>query len=372
MSERLVCEETPGMTRRNFVKTLAVGAVGAATMDIAHASGAPATSGANSGTSESSPGRPPAKAKMKVIGLEEHWGGASTNPKVAVYAKDCDLGAKRIAAMDNLGVDIQVLLGSNTAGQHLPPEEAIPRVQEQNDTLAQAVEANKTRLIGFAQLPTTDPNAAAIELKRAVNTLGFKGVVINGRTGGKFLSDPLFDPILKTAAVLGVPIYLHPDPAPAAVVDAYYKDNLSSAISDKFATSAWGWHMETGTHAIHMIASGVFDRYPDLQVILGHWGEFTQVFVWRLDDKLPISLTGLKKTVSEYMHDNFYVTPSGVWDPASAKLCLETIGVDRIMYSADFPFVAAENGISFLNAMPVSDSDREKMAHGNAEKLLRL
>ncbi len=198
-----------------------------------------------------------------------------------------------------------------------------------NDTLADAVRRHPDRFAAFAALPTTVPDAAAAELDRCVGDLGFVGTMIMGRTEGEFLSAERFDPILRTAARLGVPIYLHPA-LPTRVTSAdNYEAGLDPIVAARFASAAWGWHNETGIHFLHLVLSGVFDRYPSLQVILGHWGEMIPWFLDRLDEALPRRATKLERTIGDYVRQNSYYTPSGMFTEPHLRFCLDVLGADR-------------------------------------------
>ena len=243
--------------------------------------------------------------------------------------------------------------------------------REINDQLATAIAAHPDRFAGFATLPMSHPEAAAAELERCVNTLGFKGTLINGRSNERFLDDPSFRPILETLVALDVPLYLHPTPPTKAVSDSYYA-GFDPTVSAVFATFGWGWHMETGIHALRMILGGVFDRYPRLQLILGHWGEMIPFFLARVDEMLNQVTQKLQRPVADYFVQQMYVTPSGMFTLPPFQLTLQILGADRIMYAVDYPFLVKEQARAFLENAPISPDDKVKIAHGNAERVLRL
>lgn len=282
-----------------------------------------------------------------------------------------DLGDLRLAAMDAAGIDMQVLSSNPPGVQLLAADEAVPLAKDANDQLADAVKAHPDRFAAFATLPMSSPEAAAAELERAVNKLGFCGTMINGRTGDLFLDDPSFTPVLETAAALDVPIYLHPTIPSRAVQDAYY-GGFNDAVNTRFATVAWGWHAETGIHALRMILGGVFDRYPKLQIILGHWGEMVPYFLARVNEALPPQATQLDRTFTEYFTNNAYVTPSGMFTLPPFMLAHQTLGADRILYAVDYPFIENDGAREFLENAPICPADKEKIAHGNAERLLKF
>jgi predicted TIM-barrel fold metal-dependent hydrolase len=187
--------------------------------------------------------------------------------------------------MDVMGIDVLVLSYPSSGIPLLPASEAVPLARETNDQLATAIAAHPDRFVGLATLPTPEPAAAAAEFERCVNTIDFKGAMIAGRTNDRFLDDPSFRPMLETAAALDVPIYLHPALPAKAVWDVYYA-GFDPAISGTFATAGWGWHLDTGIHALCMILAGVFDQFPGLQLILGHWGEMIPFYLARFNEML--------------------------------------------------------------------------------------
>jgi len=326
--------------------------------------------------------------KMKIIALEEHFQTAAIKEAMerlaashrdamtlAFYAPPAlqleDLGAGRLKDMDAMGIDVQVLSYSSPGTQVFPASEAVPLARDANDQLATAIQAHPDRFVGFATLPTPDPEAAAVELERAIHKLGFKGAMINGRTNERFLDDPMFRPILEAAVALDVPLYLHPTIPPKAVQDAYYT-GLDPAVSASLATVGWGWHMETGIHALRMILAGIFDQYPSLQLILGHWGEMIPFYLARVDEALSPAAKHLQRRVADYFLDQMYVTPSGLFTLPPFLLTLQIMGADRIMYAVDYPYIAGDQARTFLENAPISPADKEKIAHDNAERVLKL
>jgi len=195
--------------------------------------------------------------------------------------------------------------------------------------------------------------------------------MIHGQTNDRFLDDPAFRPILATAAALDVPIYLHPAPPSRAVRDAYYA-GFDPAVSEAFATFGWGWHLDTGIHALRMVLAGVFDLYPNLQLILGHWGEMIPFYLARFADGLTPIARKLQRPVADYFVQQMHVTPSGMFTLPPFMLTLQLLGADRILYSVDYPFQPGNQARAFLENAPISPADKEKIAHSNAEKLLKL
>ena len=216
-----------------------------------------------------------------------------------------------------------------------------------------------------------DPPAAARELERTVTQLGFKGACINGTTHGKFLDDPDFTPVLERAQSLGVPLYLHPALPPREVSDIYFA-NLEPGLSRMLATAGWGWHAEQGLHTLRLISSGVFDRFPRLQIIIGHMGEMLPYMLVRTAGILSQVVKNLELPFAGYFHRNIHITTSGLFTLPPLQLLLEVIGIDRIMFSIDYPYSSTEQGRAFLDQLLFSPVDMEKFTHGNAEKLLHL
>ena len=225
------------------------------------------------------------------------------------------------------------------------------------------------RFAGFVALPTASPEAAADELERMIGEYGFKGALINGHTRGRYLDDSFFWPILERAEALGVPIYLHPTPPPRPVIEASYTGNFVAGL---LATAAWGWHVETATHVLRLVLGGAFDRFPGLQLVVGHMGEGLPFFLPRLELALPREVTGLERSVGDYLRENVYYTFGGFdWPQAFLDLVLQ-VGAERVMFSTDHPYASMGEARAFLERLPVGPADREEIAHGNAERLLGL
>lgn len=331
---------------------------------------------------------------MKIIALEEHFsdaalskaaapaatalspdfgsaydpaGGLPYSPPVEVLR---DLAEGRIADMDAGGITMQVL--SCLGAQQVPADVAPGLVRAANDRSAAAVRAHPDRFAAFASLPTTAPEAAAVELERCVSELGFVGTMIFGRTDGEFLDAPRFDPILARAAALNVPVFLHPGVPPREVTESNYLGGLSPVVATRLQTSAWGWHQETAVHFLHLVHSGVFDRYPGLQFILGHWGEMIPFYLDRIEEALPQRATKLERSFGDYFRQNVYIAPSGLFSQAQLQFCLETVPLERIVFAVDYPFVGNEGALPFFQQANLTDEAKHKIAHENAERLLRL
>ena len=323
---------------------------------------------------------------MKVIGLEEHFitpdvlhawqsldprwqdlslKGASTGD---IARRLLDFGDERLAFMNEAGMDVQVLSLTTPGVQNLLPDQAVALSRAANDRVAAAVADRPDRFQGVATLPTPDPQEAARELERAVRQLGLHGAMVFGRTRERNLDHPAFWPIFEAAAGLHAPLYLHPQSPMQGVRDAYYT-GFGDNVDSLFAMAGIGWHYETGMQIVRMILSGVFDRFPELQIVTGHWGEVVLFYLDRLD--MLTDVAKLQHPVSEYFRRHVMVTPSGQYSQRYLRWAIEVIGVDNIMFSTDYPFIPApqEVGQSFLQTAGLSDADRLKISSGNWEKL---
>jgi uncharacterized protein len=323
---------------------------------------------------------------MRTITLEEHFATPAFlegpgrklkeqaesigGPAATILEQLCDLGDKRVAEMDAATIDVQVLSLTSPGMEQVDGAKAVALAREANERLANAVRNHPTRFGGFASLPTAAPDAAVAELERTIRDYGFKGAMINGHIQGRYLDDQFFWPILECAEALNVPIYLHPTQPPKSVIDASYS-GFSQIVTQLVAGPGWGWHIETAIHVIRLILGGTFDRYPRLQILIGHMGEALPFMLPRLDT-MNVSVTKLNRPISAYLRQNVYYTFSGFnYTPTFLNLLLE-VGVDRIMFSADYPYQSMRQARAFLDRMPVSTADRERIAHRNAELLLRL
>ncbi|WP_284747903.1 amidohydrolase family protein [Amycolatopsis sp. RTGN1] len=280
-----------------------------------------------------------------------------------------DLDGGRVAAMDDAGIDTAVLSLTTPGLQNLGAAEAVALQAPTNDLLAAAVRRHPGRLEGFATLATPAPAAAADELRRAVGELGLNGALVNANSGGRSLDAPEFWDIYEAAEDLRAPVYLHPSVPVAAVTEAYYR-GFGTPVDDMLATGAFGWHYDAGLTVLRMILAGVFDRFPDLQLILGHWGEVVLFYLDRVAamDKL----TELRRPLVEYFRTNIFITPGGISSHKYLRWSLETVGAERIMYASDYPFNRERAGSArhFLEDAPVSEADRERIAHRNWEELV--
>jgi predicted TIM-barrel fold metal-dependent hydrolase len=309
---------------------------------------------------------PDAIARRGFPGADFAW--AQTNKREEL----ADLGAARIADMDASGVTVQVLWVAGPGADLVPGQAGIALARAYNDALAEACGRHPDRYRGFAHLPMLAPDAAADELERTVRDLGFHGVLVNGATDGRFLDDPMYEPILARAAALDVPIYLHPG-IPTADVRAAYFDGLPGNFSFTLALSAWGWHADTAIHTLRLVLSGALDRHPGLKIVIGHMGEALPFMLDRIDETTALQAkTLLRRSVRQTILDQVWITTSGFFTMVPFMAALMTFGADRIMFSVDYPFASNARARAFLDALPVSPADRTKIAHGNADALLRL
>ena len=306
----------------------------------------------------------------KVIALEEHF----TSPGLRalrgekdtpIQRKLDDLGELRIREMDEAGIDLQVISENNPATQNLDAETAVKLARASNDVLHEAVRRRPDRFAGFATLPTPDPKAAADELERAVAKLGFRGAMIMGLTQGHFMDHKRFRPIFERAVGLDVPLYIHPTPPHPAVQEAYFKEYPVLAVAPL------GFTLETLTHTFRLIVSGLFDEFPTLKIIVGHLGETAPFLLWRTDNILS-ERAPMPRAFAEYYREHFWLTTSGAFSNSALTCSIAEMGLDRILFAVDWPFVANPPGVQWLERAPISDEEKVKILSGNAKKLLRM
>jgi predicted TIM-barrel fold metal-dependent hydrolase len=324
---------------------------------------------------------------MALIAIEEHWNLPELTAAVKALPADRgdesvvfdemgdnlehldDIGDARIAAMDAQGVDVQILSLAPPGAQPLDAAEAVPLCRRANDLAAEAVRRHPSRFRAFATLPTPDAAAAAAELERTAG-LGFVGAMVYGRTGEVPLDDPRYDDLFATAAALGRPVFIHPQIPPPAVRQAAYR-GIDPMTDLGLATFGWGWHLEAALAALRLIVRGTFDRHPDLQLVLGHWGELLPFWLDRADSLSRIA--GLDRTVTEYVRTNVHLTCSGMLNPTLLRHALEVTTADRLLFSTDYPFQrpTVADIDRFLTAFP-TDDDRERFTAGNARALFGI
>lgn len=280
-----------------------------------------------------------------------------------------DLDEERLRIMDEAGIAMHLLSLTSTGVQALDTEQAVTLASLANDRLAAAIQRHPDRYAGLAAVAPQDPARAVKELDRAINRLKLNGVIINSHTRGEYLDEEKFWPILEAAAALEAPIYIHPRSPSPAMAQPYRKYHLEHAI--------WGYAVETGLHAVRLIMSGVFDRYPKLKIVLGHMGENIPYALYRMDwmhSRAPVAMDRpkLKLRPSEYFRQNFFITTSGVnWHPP-LKFCIEVLGADNIMWAVDYPYQETHEAVRYMNEAPISETDKQKIFHGNAERVFHI
>jgi predicted TIM-barrel fold metal-dependent hydrolase len=318
---------------------------------------------------------------MSLIALEEHyaWDPASVGNPVATwlqshnpvgYQRLYDRGPLRLEQMDAAGIDFQILSLFDPGVQEEPDiARAVDLARRANDDLAETVRGNPLRFGGFATLATQDPDAAASELERAVTEMGLVGGLINGHSRGRYLDDPAYEPLFGCAEALGAPIYLHPTTPHPAVMDAWF----APYVSDGLHLASWGFAVEAGTHVLRLIYSGLFDKFPRLQLIIGHLGEMLPFAAYRIDRYYGLGGNGssheLKRLPSEYLKSNFHMTMSGNFCAPAFACTLDVMGADRVMFSVDYPMDDNHTGAAFLRDYPMDDAARRKVGSGNALRL---
>jgi predicted TIM-barrel fold metal-dependent hydrolase len=304
-------------------------------------------------------------ARVKKIACEEH-----------ANKQDIENFDKRLKAMDEADINMQVVSFSQGGAANVSPSEEVSTVRGVNDTFAGIKEKYPERFAFYTTLPLRDPDKSVDELERAVKQLGLKGPLIYAGYEGSYLDDHKFWGIYEMAEKLGVPVYVHPG---SILPDMNGPYNSPYPV---VSGAMWGFAAATGLHAVRLIVSGVFDKYPGLKIMLGHLGEGIPYWLWRMDNmyvKYQAILdkdapgNNLKKKPSQYFKENFYVTTSGMFWETPLQLCITALGADRILFGCDYP---PESDLVFsskwIDSVSMSDSDREKICHLNAEKLLRI
>jgi predicted TIM-barrel fold metal-dependent hydrolase len=312
--------------------------------------------------------------RSKIIAVEEHfwtpkirdlYSGRHMLKSAERARKLVDLGETRIREMDEAGIDLQVLSLVQPGVQVFDAESAIALARENNDALHETIRSNPERFAGFAAIPTAEPKAAADELDRAVTEYGFKGAMVCGLTNGRFLDEKAYWCIFERAQALDVPIFLHPAIPHDLVIEAYFKDH------PVLFGAAWGFAVETATHAARLILSGVFDAYPNLKIILGHFGEGLPFFSWRSDKVIGRS-AGLNNRFKEYVQRNFYFTTSADFSYPAMMCCLLEVGADRVMFAVDWPYGSNGAAVDYIRRAPISEDDKQKIFHRNAQRILGI
>ena len=302
-------------------------------------------------------------------GFEDYWKTTVGDVDPTIYGgivkRLSDFGDLRLEAMDRAGI-ARAVLGLAGPGVQVERDTAtaIRRAREANDVLAKEVSKRPDRYSGLAHLPMQDAKAAADELERAVRELKFCGAMINGHTNGQYLDHPSLAPFWERAETLGAPIYLHPaDPVQPSMALEGHKG---------LRRATWEWTFETGSHALRLVFGGLFDRYPGATLVLGHLGETLPFLLWRFDSRAKLYGVKLKKSPSDYIRQNIFVTTSGMCAADPLTCTLSALGPERVMFAADYPFESAEEAGHFIDGVPLDARVRENICHNNAARLFRL
>jgi uncharacterized protein len=274
--------------------------------------------------------------------------------------------------METAGIRMQVLSVPGPGAEIVSGPDGTAIAREYNDRMARLISGEPERFAAFAHLPMRSPSAATDELERAIVECGLKGALISGTIDGKFLDAREFDPVLTTAERLDVPLYIHPGVPPASVRAAYY-DGLPGEASFGLAIAGWGWHAETAVHILRLALSGALDRHPRLKLMIGHMGEGLATMMERIERVFSgYSNMHLERNAARAIVDQVWVSTSGFSSMSAFLPALMTFGADRLLFSVDYPFGNNVAAVAFLKNLPVSPEDREKIAHKNADALLRL
>lgn len=321
---------------------------------------------------------------MKLIAIEEHFLTKAVRDEWKKYSDDDDptqklhlseienlledIGSTRIKLMDETGIDVQVL-SLTSPSLHNLGSESVSLAKQTNDYVAEIIKKTPERFQGFAALPMSVPKEAAIELERSITNLGLKGAMLCGRTREKNLDHKDFGELFGCAENLSVPLFIHPQIPQKGVRDVYYSgfnDNVNLALS----TYGLGWHYEAGMQFVRLVVAGVFDHFPNLQIILGHWGEVILFYVERLASLSKAAK--LNKPFIDYVRQNLYVTASGMYSHSCLKRTVDIIGTDRILFSADYPYQyrPGRDARNFLEKVELNEVDKEKFAFTNWERLI--
>jgi 5-carboxyvanillate decarboxylase len=290
----------------------------------------------------------------------------STPIFVDIHRRILDLEQERLQIMDRDGVAMQVLSLTSPGVQMFDAGTATTMATLVNDRLADVIRRHPDRFAGLACFAPQDPARAVREMERARQDLGLHGFILNSHTSDEYLDQQKYWPILEAAEALDGAIYLHPRAPSRTMQGPFAQYNLQASM--------WGYAVETATHALRIMMSGLLDRFPGLTIVLGHMGEMIPFHLWRIDFMSSSfrQRTGLKLTPSEYFKRNFMITTSGVEDPLALKFCIEKLGADNIMWAIDYPFQESGPATNFMNTAPIKDADKEKIFHANAERVFHL
>jgi predicted TIM-barrel fold metal-dependent hydrolase len=282
-----------------------------------------------------------------------------------------EIGERRFKSMDESGITVQVLSNNGPGPDLVPGTDGVAMAREINDYLAGVIARHPERFAGFAVLPMQSPDDCAAELERCVKQLKFVGAMVHGTTEGRFLDHPSYDGLLAAAVELDVPIYVHPHLAPAAVREAYYA-GLEQGAGRALEAAGWGWHSETAIHILRLVLAGTLDKHPKLKIIIGHMGEMLPVMLDRIGKVMALDSGHLRRTVPQTILDQVWITTSGIFTEPPFLAALQTFGIDRILFSVDYPYAPNAAGRRFLDTVSLSPADMVKLCYGNADALLKL
>jgi 2,3-dihydroxybenzoate decarboxylase len=319
--------------------------------------------------------------RTRKIALEEHFSTADLEKRGYVARPTSsdtvfadiekrlqDFDQLRLETMDEAGIDMSVLSVTTPGIQGVAdPKTAVELARQVNDFLAGQIQKRPKRYAGFAAVAMQDPAAAAVEVERAIRQLGFKGALINGQTGGHYLDDQRFLPFWERVHDLDVPVYLHPGELPDHPMLFAGRPELDGPV--------WAWTSDSGGHALRLVFSGLFKRFPRLKVILGHMGETLPYLLWRLDSRFDLQVGHAlppEEQPSAIIKRHFVITTSGVFDPGPLSYAIGAMGEDSVLFSVDYPYENSKVAADFIDSAPVGDAVRAKVCRGNASRILRL
>ncbi|KAF7197628.1 Decarboxylase orsB [Pseudocercospora fuligena] len=317
-----------------------------------------------------------------LIALEEHFLSTAVleefNDAYQEQFKAIPAAKEKLADLDSLRLDEMAkgMISMQVISHACAPGGPSPEVCRQgNDQLAAAVRKNKARFAGFAVLPIAHPDECAKELERSVKELGFVGALIDNHANGKYFDGNEYDAMWRKAEELDVPIYLHPTWPAEDMMEQSYTGNFTAGASRSLGASGWGWHSETGLHILRLYAAGVFDKFPKLKIIIGHFGEMLPFMLQRIS-KLSVRWGEQRRKILQVWEENIWITTSGVWSLDPLKCILGNTKIDHILFSVDYPFEPNENGLKWIQDLEesglVTQEELEMIAYKNSEKLLKI
>jgi len=313
------------------------------------------------------------RADKGTVSLWGFYGSSPSERTTFIRERLLDLGELRIGAMDDAGIDKAVLALTSPGTQSMhEPEEARRIARNANDQLKAACERYPDRFHGMIAIAPLDPEWSAQELKRGKEELGFHGVQVNSHTHGHYLDEAQFEPILRACADLDLPLYIHPQGLPDSMIGDMANAGLDGAV--------YGFGVETSYHALRLLTTGVFDRYPGLQLVLGHGCEGLPYWLYRLNymhqagirSQRYERLKPLEHDLFHYMRNNVHGTTSGMPFEPAIKLMIEVMGEDRVMYAMDYPYQYVPEEVCWMDDMDLTQAQKVKFFQTNAERLFKL